>query len=187
MTVEDGVIAALGAGNDKGLPRVDGEGKRLLTWPPAASWYSRNRSIRASFISRLSGIAPLYSTERQGPSRWMPMSWAPPLPFSMTSRAARMAFKVCSLVSVSTEHCHPVTPCAGGHVTYLTLSPEVPGAVEIVPALGELGITVAMGHSAAGYDTSWAAVKAGGRPGPPDDVPQGAVQGQRRTRPDPAF
>ena len=30
VTVEDGVIAALGAGNDKGLPRVDGEGKRLL-------------------------------------------------------------------------------------------------------------------------------------------------------------
>ena len=50
---------------------------------------------------------------------------------------------------------------AGGHITYLTLSPEIPGAVEIVPGLRGLGITVAMGHSAAGYDVSWAAVKAG--------------------------
>lgn len=50
---------------------------------------------------------------------------------------------------------------AGGHIRYVTLSPEIPGAVEMIPALRELGIVVAMGHSGAGYDTAMAAVQAG--------------------------
>lgn len=50
---------------------------------------------------------------------------------------------------------------AGGYIKYVTLSPEIPGAIEMVPALRELGIVVAMGHSGAGYDTAMAAVKAG--------------------------
>lgn len=50
---------------------------------------------------------------------------------------------------------------AGGHVTYVTLSPEIPGAVAAIPALRAMGVTVAMGHSGAGYDEAWAAVKAG--------------------------
>lgn len=50
---------------------------------------------------------------------------------------------------------------AGGHIKYVTISPEIPGAVEMVPALRRLGIVVAMGHSGAGYDTSFAAVNAG--------------------------
>lgn len=50
---------------------------------------------------------------------------------------------------------------AGGCIKYVTLSPEIPGAIEMIPALRELGIVVAMGHSGAGYDTAMAAVEAG--------------------------
>ena len=50
---------------------------------------------------------------------------------------------------------------AEGSIRYLTLSPELPGAVEMIPALKELGITVAIGHSGATYDQAMAAVSAG--------------------------
>ena len=50
---------------------------------------------------------------------------------------------------------------AGGHVKYVTLAPEIPGALALIPRLKALGIQVAMGHSAAGYDDAWAAVNAG--------------------------
>ena len=50
---------------------------------------------------------------------------------------------------------------AGGRIRYITLSPELPGAVEMIPALRELGITVAIGHSGATYEQSMAAVRSG--------------------------
>ena len=50
---------------------------------------------------------------------------------------------------------------AAGKIRYITLSPELPGAVEMIPALRDLGITVAIGHSGATYDQSMAAVRAG--------------------------
>lgn len=50
---------------------------------------------------------------------------------------------------------------AGGRIRYITLSPELPGAVEMIPALREMGITVAIGHSGATYEQSMAAVRSG--------------------------
>ncbi len=50
---------------------------------------------------------------------------------------------------------------AGGAVRYITVSPEVPGVPALIPALRELGITVAIGHSGADYETSVAAIDAG--------------------------
>ena len=56
-------------------------------------------------------MAPLYSEDRQGPSRWTPSRAAPPQgPPSMTCLACSMHQRVCSGVSVSTEHSQPVTP-----------------------------------------------------------------------------
>ena len=52
---------------------------------------------------------------------------------------------------------------AAGHVTYVTLAPEIPGAVKMVPELTRLGMVVAMGHSAATYDVACAAADAGVR------------------------
>ena len=53
---------------------------------------------------------------------------------------------------------------AGGHVKYVTLSPEIPGAAALIPRLtGELGMVCAMGHSGAGYDAAMACVAAGVR------------------------
>ena len=50
---------------------------------------------------------------------------------------------------------------AGGKIRYLTLSPELPGAVEMIPALKELGIVVGIGHSGATYQQAMQAIDAG--------------------------
>lgn len=50
---------------------------------------------------------------------------------------------------------------AKGGIRYMTVSPEVAGVVEMIPALGDLGITVAIGHSGATYATAMAAIAAG--------------------------
>ena len=52
---------------------------------------------------------------------------------------------------------------AEGGVRYLTVSPEVEGTVEMIPAAGELGIAAAIGHSGADYDTAMAAIAAGAK------------------------
>lgn len=50
---------------------------------------------------------------------------------------------------------------AGGNIRYITVSPEVKGVPEAVPKLKALGISVAIGHSGADYDTSWACIRNG--------------------------
>ena len=50
---------------------------------------------------------------------------------------------------------------AKGNIRYMTISPEVEGAVDMIPALKECGIVVAIGHSGADYATSMAAIEAG--------------------------
>lgn len=50
---------------------------------------------------------------------------------------------------------------AGGLIRYITVSPEIAGVPEAIPALRELGIRVSIGHSGADYDTAWAAIRAG--------------------------
>lgn len=50
---------------------------------------------------------------------------------------------------------------AQGAIRYITIAPELPGAIEMIPALKELGICVALGHSAADYETTCRAIAAG--------------------------
>ena len=50
---------------------------------------------------------------------------------------------------------------AEGDIKYITISPEVEGLAEDIPAMKELGITVAIGHSGADYDTAWKAIDHG--------------------------
>lgn len=52
---------------------------------------------------------------------------------------------------------------AGGGIRYLTVSPEAEGVLDMLPKLQELGITAAMGHSGADYDTAMQAVRLGVR------------------------
>lgn len=54
---------------------------------------------------------------------------------------------------------------AGGAIKYVTLSPEVAGVPELIPALRDLGITVAIGHSGADYAASMACIAAGAQAG----------------------
>lgn len=50
---------------------------------------------------------------------------------------------------------------AEGNVRYITVSPEVDGVLDMIPAMKELGIAVAMGHSGADYDTAMEAIDRG--------------------------
>lgn len=50
---------------------------------------------------------------------------------------------------------------ADGDIRYITVSPEVEGVVEMITAIKELGMQVAIGHSGADYETSMAAIAAG--------------------------
>lgn len=50
---------------------------------------------------------------------------------------------------------------AQGDIRYLTVSPERKGVIEAIPAIRGMGIQVAMGHSAAGYDRAVKAIKQG--------------------------
>lgn len=50
---------------------------------------------------------------------------------------------------------------AEGDIRYITVSPEVEGIVEDIPKMIELGMTVAIGHSGADYETSWRAIDKG--------------------------
>lgn len=50
---------------------------------------------------------------------------------------------------------------AEGNIRYITVSPEIEGIVDAIPAMKELGIVVAIGHSGADYDTSMKAIENG--------------------------
>lgn len=50
-----------------------------------------------------------------------------------------------------------------GPLTYVTLAPEMPGALELIPRLVEMGVVVAIGHSDADAATAHAAFNAGAR------------------------
>lgn len=189
VTVEDGVITAIGEKNSGGLPRRDGGGKQLLPgfldlhthgaagvdvnaadpeglrkisrffagrgvtgWQCSVLTDSREQTLRAiraarEVIETGSGGAALLGIHLEGPCLSAEYKGAMPEHLLM-KRGDLGLFR-------------EYQEAAGGHITYLTLSPEVPGAVEMIPGLRELGIVAAMGHSAAGYDVSRAAVEAG--------------------------
>ena len=50
---------------------------------------------------------------------------------------------------------------AEGNIRYLTVSPEIDGIVDAIPAMKVLGFVVAIGHSGADYDTSMKAIENG--------------------------
>ena len=50
---------------------------------------------------------------------------------------------------------------AEGGIRYMTLSPEVEGVLDMIPAFKELGIVAAIGHSGADYATAMEAIKRG--------------------------
>lgn len=50
---------------------------------------------------------------------------------------------------------------ADGNIRYITLSPELPGVQDMIPALREMGIVVGIGHSGATYEQSMSAISLG--------------------------
>lgn len=50
---------------------------------------------------------------------------------------------------------------AEGKIRYITLSPELEGAIDMFPALKELGIVIGIGHTGATYDVAMKAIAAG--------------------------
>lgn len=191
VTVEDGTIAALGEENRKGLSRLDGGGGQLLPgfldlhthgaagvdvnaadpaglrkisgflasrgvtgWQCSVLTDTKEQTLKSIAAAREvietgSGGAALLGIHLEGPC--LSVQYKGAMPESLLMK------------EFSVDLFREYQEAAGGHITYLTLAPEVPGAVEAIPALKELGITVAMGHTSAGYDTAWAAIKAGAK------------------------
>lgn len=54
---------------------------------------------------------------------------------------------------------------ADGMIKYMTVAPEVDGVLEIIPELVKMGISVAIGHSGAGYETTQRAISLGASSG----------------------
>ena len=52
---------------------------------------------------------------------------------------------------------------AEGNIRYLTVSPEVEGAAELISAARDMGVVPAVGHSGADYETAMNAIAAGAR------------------------
>lgn len=50
---------------------------------------------------------------------------------------------------------------AEGNIRYITISPELPGVQDMIPALREMGIVVGIGHSGATYDVAMSAIQQG--------------------------
>lgn len=50
---------------------------------------------------------------------------------------------------------------ADGNIRYITISPELPGVQDMIPALREMGIVVGIGHSGATYDEAMNAIALG--------------------------
>ena len=73
--------------------------------------------------------------------------------------------------AIAPEHLHPAEPdrlarlldAAPGAVRLMTLAPDAPGVLDLIPALVAAGIVVSLGHTAADYDLFRRAIDAGGR------------------------
>lgn len=73
--------------------------------------------------------------------------------------------------AISPEHLHPAEPdrlarllaAAPGMVRLMTVAPDAPGALDLIPTLVAAGVVVSLGHTAADYDLFRRAIDAGAR------------------------
>ena len=69
------------------------------------------------------------------------------------------------LVAPTHESVARLLEAARGHLRMVTLAPELPGALGVVPELASAGVVVAVGHTDATYDQTRAALEAGATAG----------------------
>jgi N-acetylglucosamine-6-phosphate deacetylase len=65
------------------------------------------------------------------------------------------------LVAPTLEAADRLVEACRGHLRMVTLAPELPGALVVIPALVAAGVVVAVGHTEATYDETRAAIEAG--------------------------
>ncbi|MFZ0042723.1 MAG: N-acetylglucosamine-6-phosphate deacetylase [Solirubrobacteraceae bacterium] len=82
-------------------------------------------------------------------------------PFLSTARPGAMDPD--TFADADPEILHRLLAAANGRVRWMTLAPELPGAIELVRELASNGIVAALGHTDATYDQALAAVDAGAR------------------------
>ena len=189
LTVEEGVVTAVGGENRKHLPVADAAGALVL--PGFLDLHTHGGAgvdVNAADAGGLRKIARFFAS--QGVTGWLCSILTDTEEQTLRAIAAARAVIETGSGGAALLGIHLEGPClsseykgampeellmhtadpdffrrcqtaAGGHVKYVTLAPEIPGALELIPALRKMGITVAMGHSAAGYDVSRAAVAAG--------------------------
>jgi len=66
-----------------------------------------------------------------------------------------------AMVAASWDYFEQVQSAAKGMIRLITVAPEMPGVLALIPRWVEAGVTVAIGHSAANYDVLYQAVEAG--------------------------
>lgn len=77
-------------------------------------------------------------------------------PFISAQRLGAQPNCVVAATLEQVQGLHAITP-----IRVLTMAPEIPGHMELIPALAAMGIRVQIGHSAASYDEAVAALRAG--------------------------
>ncbi len=81
------------------------------------------------------------------------------------SRRAAGAHEPSLLVPPTLEAVDRLVESARGHLRMVTLAPELPGALVVIPELVAAGVVVAIGHTDATYDEARAAIEAGATAG----------------------
>lgn len=189
LTVKNGKITALNAAEDSGLPIVDGGGMLLL--PGFMDLHTHGADgvdVNEATPDQFRQISRFFAS--QGVTGWLCSILTDTKEQTLKIIAAAREVIEQGSGGAALLGIHLEGPClsteykgampesllmhqgdpelfaeyqkaAGGHIRYVTISPEIPGAVEMIPRLRELGMVVAIGHSGAGYDVAAAAVAAG--------------------------
>lgn len=77
------------------------------------------------------------------------------------SAARRGAHALEHLQTPTPEAVEQLLAAGGGAVRMMTIAPELPGALEAIAHLAQAGVVAAIGHTAADYETTQAAIAAG--------------------------
>lgn len=82
-------------------------------------------------------------------------------PFLSSEDVARGSQNINAMRKPSVEELRRFHDASGGTLRYMTIAPELPGALDVIAAMVELGITPSAGHTTASYEDMERAIDAG--------------------------
>lgn len=188
VTVEDGVITAVGAPNDKDLPVGDLHGRSMV--PGFLDIHTHGGAgvdINAADVEGLQKISRFFAAH--GTTGWLASILTDTEEQTLRSIAHVVAmmeqesegarllgihlegpFLAAEYKGAMPEHLlrgadgklfETYRKAAKGNLRYITVSPEVPGVPELISAMRSKDVTVAIGHSGADYETAMKCIENG--------------------------